>query len=246
MQIGPYTCVVTSNDRTLGEYETQVDEDGGEAICWVPSNEGHSFRIECGFGGTLSDTEAMRMVLSADGEILDTRIAVDTDQTTMNGIRLDSWSIMPYLFKPQVKPTEDYDEEDMNAEDAKDPKWKKRGVITLEMTQVEAVGFDPIDDDDPSSTMPTEERLRTILVGEKDISPKKAARRSVSWAWGRNGSEPCATFHFKHRPKEWLEGYGFMPRDITHTIDFDAFNLNGQPEYLTHMKHMTLQDQVMS
>ncbi|KZO99542.1 hypothetical protein CALVIDRAFT_561394 [Calocera viscosa TUFC12733] len=249
MQLGPYTCIITTNDQPLEEYAAEVDEERGELDCWVASKDGSPFKIECSFGGTLTEVDAVRLVLSADGEILDTRIAVDCDSTVMNGLRLDSWTILPYVFKPAVKPTEDFDEDEMETEDINDPAWKKRGVITLEMTRVEATKFVPLDDDQPSSPLPEQERLRTILVGQRDISEKKAARRTVSWQWGRDEGVPCAVFHFKHRPKEWLEAYGFMGRrtpDITDAINFNMFNFAEQPEYIAGMREMTLRDQAMA
>ncbi|KZT56548.1 hypothetical protein CALCODRAFT_497340 [Calocera cornea HHB12733] len=250
MQVGPYNCNLSVDEKPLEEYGHNEDKDSKQSTCWVPSEEGCPFRIECSFGGTLSDTHAMRLVLSADGEILDTRIACEADSTTMSGLRLNSWTILPYVFKPAVKPTEDFDDDEMDTEDLQNPAWKKRGVITLEMTRVEVMRSEPLDDDQPSSPLPEAERLRTIQVGEKDISPRKTSRRSVSWLWGEDGSRPCAVFHFKHRPKEWLEAYGFIevPKpDVVDMINFDMFGLNHQqPEYITGMKEMTLRDSVMS
>ncbi|EJT98554.1 hypothetical protein DACRYDRAFT_24558 [Dacryopinax primogenitus] len=242
MQLGPYQCILVSSDIALPEYGVEVDEASNEAVCWIPSDEGSAFRVECAFGGMVHETDGIRMELYADGEMLDTRIAVDTNETVMNGLRTNSWNVLPYLFKPAVKPTEDFDEDEMAVEELDDIQtWRKRGVITLRMTRVDVLYLQPLKDHEPSSQMPAQERLKTVLVGEKGHSPtKKSSRKTVSWAWGEDGDRPCATFHFKHRPQEWLQAYGFAPRDIVSDLDFNSFNLSGEADYVTDMKRMTL------
>ncbi|KZO99543.1 hypothetical protein CALVIDRAFT_561395 [Calocera viscosa TUFC12733] len=198
-QIGDYLAQLWSNGNALEEHSIEWDLQRGAVTCWVPSTPGGEFCLAVHFKKA---DRAVRIELLADGEVLDVRITEKgMKEAYITGNRLNKQEVRPFQFR---SPTYDgFDDDD-------EPGRPPGGTITVELTFVDVVQHNRIQLDEPGFQAQGG-AVGCVRLGPTVRRPRLDPRLSAAFdflpEWG---DRPFATFHFKHRPKRWLEQKGMM------------------------------------
>ncbi|KZO99538.1 hypothetical protein CALVIDRAFT_596121 [Calocera viscosa TUFC12733] len=221
MKLGNYSAVIASNDTRLEEYQVEESHGGRMVTCWVASNEGQRFGVNCNLG---NGTDTLRIRLLADGVLLDKRIADHMHHCCLSGNRLSSREKRPFEFARGVVPIEEFDVEDEDEEDedagqqrrqARDKEmWSERGTITVEFYRVRVEYGRLPPPEEHKYYASSSAGLHTIKVGRTELSHRMKLRNiTVVEALSPADEQPFVTFKFKHRPQSWLEMYKIITPD---------------------------------
>jgi len=198
-QIGDYLVQLFSNGSVLEEHSIEWDLLRGMVTCYVPSTEGAEFSLAVHFKKA---DKAVRVELLADGEVLDVRITEKgMKEAYITGNRLNREEVRPFRFRSSTR--DGFDEED-------EPGAKTGGTISVELTFVQVVQQNRIQFDEPGFQAEGGV-VGSVRMGAAVRRPRLDERLSASFdflpEWG---DRPFATFHFKHRPRRWLEQKGVI------------------------------------
>ncbi|EJT98555.1 hypothetical protein DACRYDRAFT_24559 [Dacryopinax primogenitus] len=194
-QIGDYLAQLWSNGNVLEEHSIEWDLQRGTVTCHVLGAPASEFSLAVHFKKA---DKAVRIELLADGEVLDVRITdKGMKEAYITGNRLSKDEVRPFRFR-----SSGYDEDD--------PDHPPGGTITVELTFVEVIQHERIRLDEPGFQAQSDV-VGSVRMGQIVRRPRLDPRQSAAFdflpEWG---DRPFATFHFKHRPRRWIEQNGMI------------------------------------
>ncbi|KLO12082.1 hypothetical protein SCHPADRAFT_998378 [Schizopora paradoxa] len=204
----PFAVKIVVDDGTLEEYE--VTRKDNAYSCWVASEEGKNFSIQL-------DVEATNQPYSCDvfmdGTFVKScscRPSLKFRSHKIRGCTIDSSTVRLFAFS-RVSLTDD------DAIASADQQLPKLGTIEAKIYRTRILGRVDRVFGQPaiSNGSVIHERSKKMsmhnvtLQGEIQTAPKKKVTRSQ-----RLDKEPCASFLFTYRPKDFLVAQGIIPSSM--------------------------------